>query len=37
MDFEVVSFSFSEGEIVKRSRSYEEVINLENSLDFCNG
>lgn len=37
MDFEVVSFSSSEGEIVKRSRSYEEAINLENSSDFCNG
>lgn len=37
MDFEVVSVSSSEGEIVKRSRSYEEAINLENSSDFCNG
>lgn len=37
MDFEIVSFSSSEGEIVKRSRSYEEAINLENSSDFCNG
>lgn len=37
MDLEVVSFSSSEGEIVKRSRSYEEAINLENSSDFCNG
>lgn len=37
MDFEVVSFSSSEGEIVKRSHSYEEAINLENSSDFCNG
>lgn len=37
MDFEVGSFSSSEGEIVKRSRSYEKAINLENSSDFCNG
>lgn len=32
-----MSVSSSEGEIVKRSRSYEEAINLENSSDFCNG
>lgn len=38
MEFEVVLVSLIEEEmLVKRSYSYDEVINLENSLDFCNG
>lgn len=37
-DFEIVSVSSSEGETpVKRSHSYDEALNLENSSDFCNG
>lgn len=38
MEFEIVLVSLIEEEIlVKRRYSYDEVINLENSLDFCNG
>lgn len=38
MEFEVVSVSSTEEEMpVKRSHSYDEAINLENSSDFCNG
>lgn len=38
MDCEVVSVSSTEGETpVKRSHSYDEAVNLENSSDFCIG